>query len=77
MATSIKNPFKKSAPAPLIDQLVSKQAVLDSKTLAKQDEAQSFAQMAAEAKNDSKVAAQQASAVDAAVNILAKANVTL
>ena len=69
MATSI-NPFKKTAAAPLVEQLAAKQVELE-------DAASSLAALAAEAKAASKLAASQASAVDAAFNILTKAGVTL
>lgn len=76
MATSI-NPFKKTAAAPLTEQLAAKQVELEDLAVDKADEASSLAALAAEAKADSKLAASQASAVDAAFNILTKAGVTL
>ena len=76
MATSI-NPFKKTAAAPLVEQLAAKQVELEDLTIDKADEAANLAAFAAEAKAESKLASQQASAVDAAYNILTKAGVTL
>lgn len=71
------NPFKtKSAPS-LLEGLVAKQVELEDTVIDKAEEAAELAQLAAEAKSASKVAASHASAVDAAVNILTKAGVTL
>ena len=76
MATSI-NPFKKTAAAPLTEQLAAAQVELEDLAVGKASEASSLAALAAEAKADSKLAASQASAVVAAFNILTKAGVTL
>lgn len=70
------NPFKTKSAVNLIDAIAAKQDELEDTVVDKASEAAELAQLAAEAKQASKVASQHASAVDAAVNILTKAGVT-
>lgn len=74
---STLNPFKKAAPASLVDQLDAKQAELKATAVNEAASAKDFARYAAEAQAASDLADSQAVAVDQARAILQTAGVTL
>lgn len=74
---STLNPFKKTAAAPLVDQLDVKLNELEDIAADKAAEATSLAQLAAEATSASNTAARQSIAVNQARVILLDAGVTL